>query len=199
MTHSLGDGVALARIFLELVRDDPRPMEISFYEPTWKRKIIDKLKYLSIVALLGPYKFAEIWFLKPDDKNFLHPKRLTGEKVLHWINEADIKAPLLQILKTFRRKLPNLKYNDVVAALISRAIESYFELKNETPPDHLTMILPGRVVGEGNAYFSLSLSFCFFFSLPKSLSVSLFLFQSLSLSISTYSIFFEFFFLSILH
>jgi len=165
VSHSLGDGVALLRIFLEIVSDSPKTTDTMWtgsseakpYENmsivrmamcltvVYVKKILGWVEHIAVLGFMTPYKLADIGFLKVKDKNSLHPKKLNGEKMVYWIHESDMKLPLLQIMKEIRRKFPETRFNDILATLLSRGLESYYKYKAEKPPSQMTVITPERL------------------------------------------------------
>lgn len=120
------------------------------------KKITDWIQYAAILTLMAPYKMADIGLFRPTDKNALHPKRLSGENVVYWINESDVKTPLLQTIQVLRRQFVDVRFNDIVATVVSRGLESYFKYKAIKPPSNVTILVPERIAGESKSVTGLS-------------------------------------------
>lgn len=159
VSHSLGDGVPLIRVLRELLCENPNELE-----PLWTTPVIPECTTLQKVnqcvlnilqwiglAIITPHVLV-CEALKQPDRNCLRPKRFTGVKVISWVHESDIDVPLFETLKEARRKYPGTRYNEVVAAVVSRGIKSYFEAKSIEFPKHVNISIPEQVVRPGKLY-----------------------------------------------
>lgn len=141
--HGVGDGMALTRLKTELWADvpvkPPKPATKTFWD-----HVNDLVEFL-LVAIVTPHKIALDLFLRPIDDNFIHPEKLTGDKIIDWLHERDVQVPMLETVKIIRRKFPGVRFNDVMATIISRALRTFFVHKSQTLPDHLTIYMADRI------------------------------------------------------
>lgn len=157
VSHALADGVAVTRFQQEILADhhtssmwtkntESKPQKLK------NISLIDKLitgslQIFDILALVltAPHKITMDLFLREIDVNSIHPKELCGEKICDWIHENDMELPLLEVIKNYRRKHPEFRYNHVISAIIGKGLSRYFSLTNEKSPEHVTVFCPDRI------------------------------------------------------
>lgn len=152
--------MSLIRFMREMLCENTNELEPlwSTPEPEEKTKVHQILSVTSQIfqstglVLLAPYALASL-VLKEPDRNPLRPEKLTGIKVISWVHESDIDVPMYDTLKEIRRKYSGTRYNEVVAAIVSRGLKSYFDAKTLTLPKYVTIAIPEQIERPGKIYF----------------------------------------------
>lgn len=131
--HTLGDGYALLQLLLEAISD-----ESPNFDTDMIRKYNSGVKGISnpcctLWAFMGriwqclyiPMLLFSQGVRKPD-QNILHTNQeLSGRKVVAWY--SDKSGELLEQVKRIKRKVPNIRFCDVIVSAISVGFCRYFE------------------------------------------------------------------------
>ncbi|XP_055708832.1 uncharacterized protein LOC129805045 [Phlebotomus papatasi] len=159
--HSLGDGVALLRFFLEGIADQLTTTPLNGSSETLPEhypskeariKVKENLLYLRNTAQ-NTFKWTKmiisiLFYLvehisTPADLNSLHGPSLSGRKTSFWIHETE-ESYLLPCLRKLKRKIPDARFSDLILTSLSSSLYKYFA-KSENIPKNIKIIVPARV------------------------------------------------------
>lgn len=128
MSHSVADGVSLARFLINQLPDQKTPQK----EP---QKFSVSHRALLTKALLIAPNFLINLLLSFADQNILHGPKISGTKKVVWHEGFELK--LIKEIKT----VSGTTVNDVLMSCLSRAIRRYFQRKGvDSPPDFTASI-----------------------------------------------------------
>ncbi|GAB0099570.1 O-acyltransferase WSD1, C-terminal [Sergentomyia squamirostris] len=144
--HSLGDGVALLRFFLEAIADQDatktRPLNHHRKLEINVRKTITEL--LRWTKLIGSIPFHIVQhFSDSSDNNTLHGPRLSGQKVSAWFHESSVD--LLPRLRKLKRTIPHSRFSDIILTALSASLNNHFKKVSHPVPEVLRIIVPARI------------------------------------------------------
>ena len=130
MHHCAADGISLARFLVKELADNT-------VETVPLRKFSESSRCLMMLKGLfwGPYFMLRILKL-PADQSILHGRDLTGSKAVTWTEAIDFS-----IVKDIKNKTSST-VNDVLAATMSGAINSFFRKKAVTFVDDIKVAIP---------------------------------------------------------
>ena len=130
MHHCAADGISLARFLVKELADDP-------VETVSLRKFSEISRCLLMLKGLfwGPYFMLNILKLSADH-SILHGHELNGSKAVTWTEAIDFS-----IVKDIKNKTSST-VNDVLAATMSGAINSFFRKKGVTFVDDIKVAIP---------------------------------------------------------
>lgn len=132
MSHSVADGVSLARFLIDQLPDQTTPQnEPQKFQSTGRTRELLLAKALLITPL---------WLIKQllsfADQSILHGPKLSGTKKVVWHETFELK--LIKEIKT----ATGTTVNDVLMSCLSRAIRKYFQRKGVDNPRDFTASIP---------------------------------------------------------
>ncbi|XP_059622838.1 uncharacterized protein LOC132266030 [Phlebotomus argentipes] len=145
--HSLGDGVALLRFFLETITDQESSKALNNAPEennlkSGKKIISDLVKWVKLISFL-PFYISDQLSSRPDS-NCLHGSTLTGQKTISWLHEPT-NSNLLRNLRRVKRTIPNSRFSDLILTSISSSLHQYFEQSGKPIPKSIQIIVPARI------------------------------------------------------
>ncbi|KAG5670581.1 hypothetical protein PVAND_000833 [Polypedilum vanderplanki] len=148
--HSVGDGVALLRLFLETLADN-EDIKIENNPLLTDMKDSLYLKFLRLISFIYTIiKTPSVLcsqIRKEIDYNQIHPTILTGKKKINWIYESELgsTSSLLTVVKALKRKFPGSRFSNILLAALSKSLRDFFEQKNYKIPKEMTVVIPARL------------------------------------------------------
>ncbi|CAG9806865.1 unnamed protein product [Chironomus riparius] len=153
--HSVGDGVALLRLFLEALADkedvdiDENPV-LTQTDNSFNTKF---MRFLStVVTCIKSPSVLCSQMQKQIDINKIHPSKLSGNKKINWIYESsnndNYSTPLLTVVKLLKRKFPGSRFSNILLSALSKSLRDYFMYKNSEVPKDMTVVMPARICHE---------------------------------------------------
>ncbi|XP_070507604.1 O-acyltransferase WSD-like [Chironomus tepperi] len=155
--HSVGDGVALLRLFLEALADkedvniEGNPVLMQT-DNSFSMKF---MRFLSnVVTIIKTPSVLCTQMQKQIDINRIHPSKLSGNKKINWIYESnnnnndEDSTPLLTVVKLLKRKFPGSRFSNILLAALSKSLKDYFMFKKMDVPKDMTVVIPARICHE---------------------------------------------------
>lgn len=153
MSHSMADGVSLARFLVNKLPDQATPeKELQKFSATGRSLLLAK-------ALLNTPRYLLKFLLKFADQSILHGPDISGVKKVTWHEE--FKLQLIKQIKT----ATGTTVNDVLTSCLSLALRRYFQRKGVANPDDFTASVPVDVRSSKSRKLSLENKFSLVF--PK--------------------------------
>lgn len=156
IAHCMCDAVGFIRIMEDIFADEPKEMSRIWTkqgrQPT--DALLARMKFILKQLLHAHKTFLEI--ISEFDQNSLQVRKLTGEKVVNWFHEDDER--LFDTLKAIKKQFPDIRFNDLTTAILTKAIATYFKAKHEEVPSHLRLFIPDRMTSPGKSVSDLILS-----------------------------------------
>ena len=138
--HTVSDGIALARLFMEKIVDEgvELPMTVKPHRATDK---LTSMHYiLKTLALLADLPWLIMTLFKtPADKHALHGSKLSGQKHISWSKAVDLGA-----VKEIKNR-EGATVNDVIVAAACEAISRYLHAKGENVDRNITVFIPASL------------------------------------------------------
>jgi hypothetical protein len=120
--HSLGDGFSLITLLLHHLVDTRQKPET--HVDLWTRSQPKKKWFTYLwTVLFGPAVVVLHHLFRPVDKNYLHRRKLCGEKIIAWAAEKEEK--LVPLVKMIKNKSPGTRFSDVVLAAVSASLAEF--------------------------------------------------------------------------
>jgi hypothetical protein len=120
--HSLGDGFSLITLLLHHLVDTRQKPET--HVDLWTRSQPKKKWFTYLwTVLFGPSVVVLHHLFRPVDKNYLHRRKLCGEKIIAWAAEKEEK--LVPLVKMIKNKSPGTRFSDVVLAAVSASLVEF--------------------------------------------------------------------------
>ncbi|CAH0546470.1 unnamed protein product [Brassicogethes aeneus] len=144
--HTVGDGSALLRTFLQCFSDDiPENTQIQQAKKTVSDYVKIFIEGFYIILMSFAFTINQN-MINHDDASILHGKELSGEKITVWFVEENVD--LVNAVKNVKKKLPNIRFSEVLVSAISYGVLGYFKKKSESVPQCATAIIPVTVSGK---------------------------------------------------
>lgn len=153
--------MALLRFFLEGIADQSTINPLNGYSETLPEnhpsketlvKVKENLLYLRKIAqntfkwtrmLIGILFYLVDHISTPADTNSLHGPCLSGTKTSFWIHEPK-ESYLLPCLRKLKRKIPDVRFSDLILTSLSSSLYKFFEKSGDIPKT-IKIIVPARV------------------------------------------------------
>ncbi|XP_068910507.1 uncharacterized protein [Tenebrio molitor] len=137
--HSLGDGFSLITLLLRHLVDSRQKLET--YVDLWTRSQPKKKWFAYLwTVLFGQAVVVLHHLFRPVDKNYLHRRKLCGEKIIAWAAEKEEK--LVPLVKMIKNKSPGTRFSDVVLAAVSASLAEFLHTKNHSDTNFVTCVIP---------------------------------------------------------
>jgi len=137
--HTVSDGIALARLFMEKIVDDGVELPMTM-KP---HRVTDKVSYMyyitNTLAMLTDLPGLIMTLFKTSDKHPLHGSELSGQKHISWSSPVDLCA-----IKAIKNR-EGATVNDVIVTAACEAISRYLNKQGKSVDRSITVFIPASL------------------------------------------------------